>query len=1321
MTFFVSNPFSSSVIPIEMLGKANLAENSVAKLTTEPSDKELFRSVQLSNGLKIRLFSNQRLRDASANLDVDVGTVDDPDELPGLAHFCEHLLLMGNKKYPEEHGLNIFLAHNNGYNNASTGSMCTSYFFRTAERFEEALDRLAHMFLSPLFTQGAVEREVNALDCEFRDRRDNDWRREIFLVRTLYPPGHWARKICGGNRQTLLEIPASKGINVCDEVARFFEKHYSANLMTLTMCGKQSLDELEEMVRKLPFHKIRNSNIPPRVRTSVPHYAPENCGCRFDIVPVQLIRRLSIWFDLNHNYYFGKLVAHGAKGSLAYELKHRGWASLVRSRSKFSNQGVIIDLSQEGLKHVEDILELLFLYIGMLAREGPQMWFYEELCAMSEIRNRFNPEQESAENKETVNHAFDKVWIKLVPMLITPRKMVYFVSTKKNVSLDELERDEYSGVQYKRTEPCEELLKRLEKALETESGVFFLPPRNEYIPAKFDLKPRDEEGRQLCFLRSGNDSFVGAHPRVIAEDQFQRIWYLQDNRFKQPWVEVQALFNVPISGVNALSLCMTWLFEQCFWHHSRSEFFNAQQAGFKFELTGNRRGIYLHISGYDDMMGHLVSKYFNALMSYKPDKITFDQMLEELITDYENIPYQEPLTQAAFILDAVLSEGQWSAEEMLKAFGSVTFEAFLEFIQRMWSARHLEIFFYGNLTQEEALTWGRICSEDRASVRPLSSEELKPLRMARLPEGKTYFHEVNQETHSNGAVLFFLQTGAHEPRNNILTKLLLRLIEKPAFNALRTNEQLGYIVQSARKTFNGAHGLIIKVQGSYDPAYVEQRIETFLENFKLPKPQERPGAKKECQFTVCHCFEVRLTMEGIRDVRDQSHHDKSCSYDVTEALEEAREILTQGQARKHSHEHVLEDATTVKVMKSGTNAEPIEVVVSRRTVVSQPNSEDEEEYGGYGSGSDVDVLVRSRTSSCIHHRHDGHFEGTGTRHTNVRYRRKKGDSWQRDVGGEVDNADEAHLEVDVKSECVENDEGSRVVKTWEARWTVQHFDLLPEWLQDNEFLRHGHRPPLPSYAECFKSIWALHTETGNIWTHLIGCVAFFCLALWFLTRPDTHIQLQEKLVFSAFFVGAILCLGMSFTFHTVSCHSVDVVRMFSKLDYAGISLLIIGSFIPWIYYGFYCRMEPKITYIAMVCVLGVVAIIVSSWDKFSESQYRPLRALVFVAMGGSGVIPALHFAWKEGADLFVQGGFHWLLIMALLYLLGALLYATRTPERFFPGKFDIWFQSHQLFHICVVCAALVHYCGITELAFNRLTGTCDADTGEMLTGISSEK
>lgn len=177
------------------------------------------------------------------------------------------------------------------------------------------------------------------------------------------------------------------------------------------------------------------------------------------------------------------------------------------------------------------------------------------------------------------------------------------------------------------------------------------------------------------------------------------------------------------------------------------------------------------------------------------------------------------------------------------------------------------------------------------------------------------------------------------------------------------------------------------------------------------------------------------------------------------------------------------------------------------------------------------------------------------------------DFWTLDDSNVIDSPrkaaeDKARLEVDIKEECQEVDSGGHIiVKTWEARWTVQSFDDLPDWLKDNEYLLTGHRPPLPSFHECFKSIWAIHTETGlnfemcfwkifeilgNIWTHLIGCLAFFFLAVWFLTRPDTHIQFQEKLVFSFFFGGAILCLGLSCAFHLFSCHSVSVLKIFSK-------------------------------------------------------------------------------------------------------------------------------------------------------------------------------
>lgn len=121
-----------------------------------------------------------------------------------------------------------------------------------------------------------------------------------------------------------------------------------------------------------------------------------------------------------------------------------------------------------------------------------------------------------------------------------------------------------------------------------------------------------------------------------------------------------------------------------------------------------------------------------------------------------------------------------------------------------------------------------------------------------------------------------------------------------------------------------------------------------------------------------------------------------------------------------------------------------------------------------------------------------------------------------------------------------------VRKVWEASWKVCHFKNLPAWLQDNDFLHKGHRPPLPSFSACFKSIFRIHTETGNIWTHLLGCVMFIGVAAYFLTRPSFEIQLQEKLIFLTFFIGAIICLGFSFAFHTLCCHSEMVGKLFSK-------------------------------------------------------------------------------------------------------------------------------------------------------------------------------
>lgn len=98
-----------------------------------------------------------------------------------------------------------------------------------------------------------------------------------------------------------------------------------------------------------------------------------------------------------------------------------------------------------------------------------------------------------------------------------------------------------------------------------------------------------------------------------------------------------------------------------------------------------------------------------------------------------------------------------------------------------------------------------------------------------------------------------------------------------------------------------------------------------------------------------------------------------------------------------------------------------------------------------------------------------------------------------------------------------------------------------------------------------------------------------------------------------------------------------------------------------------------------------------------------MRTLVFITLAFVSALPIIHFMLMNGlAQSIKQGSLGNLLIMGGLYLLGAFLYAARIPERWLPGKCDIWFHSHQLFHLLVVAAAFVHYHGISEMAVHRL-------------------
>ena len=108
---------------------------------------------------------------------MDVRSGSFQDTIPGLAHFCEHMLFLGTKKYPDESEYAQFLTSNGGYDNAYTDSEDTNFYFSVnSEKLEKALDRFSQFFISPLFTESAVGREISAVNSEYeKDKGIPGW------------------------------------------------------------------------------------------------------------------------------------------------------------------------------------------------------------------------------------------------------------------------------------------------------------------------------------------------------------------------------------------------------------------------------------------------------------------------------------------------------------------------------------------------------------------------------------------------------------------------------------------------------------------------------------------------------------------------------------------------------------------------------------------------------------------------------------------------------------------------------------------------------------------------------------------------------------------------------------------------------------------------------------------------------------------------------------------------------------------------------------------------------------------------------------------
>lgn len=811
-------------------------------------DNRSYRYIQLPNNLKALLIHDPETDKAAAALDVNVGSFQDPEHLPGLAHFCEHLLFMGSKKFPDENEYSSFLSKHGGSSNAYTGSQNTNYYFSlNYENLYGALDRFSGFFTCPLFNQESTDKEINAVDSENKKNLQNDVWRAYQLDKSLSNWDHPYHKFSTGNIKTLGEIPKSQGINIRDELLEFHKQNYSANLMKLCVLGREDLDTMSEWVSEL-FGNVPNldKEVPQYV---APLYTDRELTKIVHCRPVKDLKRIEFTFnvpdmdshwDSKPNHYLSHLIGHEGNGSLLAYLKEKTWATGLSagSHTVSKNNAVFcieIDLTDEGMNQIYEIIVATFQYLEMLKVTLPEEWIHNELKSTSSSNFKFKQKGSPASTVSNLAKLLEREYIPVGDLLSTSLLRKYepeliagyakhlkwknskIMITGQNLPVDSKEK--WYGTEYLISDYPQNLIDRL-----SDTGLnanFRLPRPNEFICTKFEVDRLSE----IIPLEE---------PTLLRDDEDAgKLWYKKDDRFWVPKGYIYISMKLPHTFASVVNSMLTSLYVELIKDDLTDLQYDADCADLRVNINKTNQGLDIHLSGYNEKLTILLTRFLEGIKKYQLNQTRFNVIKDKFVEKLSNQQYEVPYSQVGTIYNSLINERSWGTKEKLQITKELTFEHMKNFIPTIYEQLYCEILVHGNFSKEVAIEISDLvkilCPNDIKNLQVRNNR----LRSYILPGNTDFRYEtfLEDKENVNSCIQHVTQLGIYSEDLAAKASLFAQLLDEPCFDTLRTREQLGYVVFSSIINTHGTTNLRILIQSERDSAYLESRISNFLDRF----------------------------------------------------------------------------------------------------------------------------------------------------------------------------------------------------------------------------------------------------------------------------------------------------------------------------------------------------------------------------------------------------------------------------------------------------------------------------------------------------------
>ena len=774
------------------------------------NETRLFDTEILKNGIKTVYVYDKDIDKTTVTVSVNIGSYSNPKDFQGLAHFLEHMLFLGSKKYPDEKYYNNNIKKYGGFSNAWTDMFETVYYFSVFnDGIEHLMDIFSRFFIDPLFNEDAVQREINAVNSEHQKNINDDNWREYQTIRNLANKDNkWNTFATGSNKTMNKET-------IRNAMIKFYNQFYVSE--NISVCIVSNIDiKNQKNLLKLTF-----GNIPFKLKKEITIQKPiyNNFGKTFQMIPLSDIQKIKYIWEINSGFaetnkiyrIIFDLLNMFNKNSLSNFLKVNGLGDYgyINIEEEVGVFILTINLTKLGLTK----LNLIDGYVNYTINNI----FSKDLTKIIEYYRKINQlnfdncdKMESLRLSNTLAINIHKYNLN---ELLSGPALIPNISLKINNTIKE---------QFSK---CIKLLisqdnKIINKIIDKNYGTVYGEITNIYSPEiPFNLEFNIDNPFLDLKIQNNLKLVENLDTPIFIKNRF---WFSGVTKFNEDIIKGALIFNNPKYFNTPKSYIYTVLAIECLTFYLNQELYNIFMLQFDISLSFNNiyNSIILKYSCLNDpiKLNQFIIKTLDLIKSAViPDKI-LDSNIMLLKENYLNVNNSNPWEYSSYYMSSISIDNDYLIETLIKEIEKVNKKELLNFISTLFDNSSLSVLFCGALYNDQL----------PKNIQLIEKGILLPqynFTKIELPKNITLVHP-NKEEKSNCVTITY-ELGNFEPNKWVHTFMTYLILEQPFFEELRTKKQLGYLVKFTLLNYGDNYYIVQKVQSDKNCKILLNEINNF--------------------------------------------------------------------------------------------------------------------------------------------------------------------------------------------------------------------------------------------------------------------------------------------------------------------------------------------------------------------------------------------------------------------------------------------------------------------------------------------------------------